>query len=126
MTLGGTSCAATSAAVKPRLIAVASSPNSPKACAVVFPAVMGLPLRDCPMGRRAPPDFARYAPTIPRRLSGALVRGVGGGHVAMSAAFAEAMHQVSSTGFATGVETRDDLAFHVEGLGLAVDPQSPA
>ena len=51
---------ATSAAVKPRLMAVASSPNSPKTCAVVFPAVMGLPLRDCPMGRRAPPDFARY------------------------------------------------------------------
>ena len=61
-----------------------------------------------------------------RRLSGALVHGVGGGNVAMSAGFAEAMHQVSSTGFATGVETRDDLAFHVEDLGLAVDPQSPA
>jgi len=36
MILGATSCAATSAAVKPRLIAVASSPNSPKTCAVVF------------------------------------------------------------------------------------------
>jgi hypothetical protein len=32
MTLGVTSRAATSAAVKPRLIAVASSPNSPKTC----------------------------------------------------------------------------------------------
>src|SRR5262249_25760545 len=106
------------------------SKQSKNLCSRFFPAVMGLPLRDCPMGRRAPPDFARYAPTIQahqnRRLSGALVHGVGGGNVAMSAGFAEAMHQVSSTGFATGVETRDDLAFHVEDLGLAVDPQSPA
>jgi hypothetical protein len=68
MTLGVTSRAATSAAVKPRLIAVASSPNSPKTCAVVFPAVMGLPLRDCPMGRRAPPDFARYVPNHTRLI----------------------------------------------------------
>ena len=65
---------ATSAAVKPRLIAVASSPKSPKTCAVVFPAVMGLPLRDCPMGRRAPPDFARYAPTIPGSSKQATIR----------------------------------------------------
>ena len=36
MILGATSCAATSAAVKPSLIAVTSSPNSPKTCAVVF------------------------------------------------------------------------------------------
>jgi hypothetical protein len=35
-----------------------------------------------------------------RRLSSALVHGVGGRNVAMSAGFAEAMHQVSSTGFA--------------------------
>src|SRR2546423_10807606 len=73
--------------------------------------------------RVTPPPYRAHQN---RRLSGALVHGVGGGHVAMSAAFAEAMHQVSSTGFATGVETRDDLAFHVEDLGLAVDPQSPA
>jgi hypothetical protein len=36
--------------------------------AVVFSAVMGLPLRDCPMGRRAPPDFARYVPNHTRLI----------------------------------------------------------
>ena len=34
----------------------------------------GLPLRDCPMGRRAPPDFARYAPTIPGSSKQATIR----------------------------------------------------
>ena len=36
--------------------------------AVVLPAVMGLPLRDCPVGRRAPPDFARYVPDHTRLI----------------------------------------------------------
>ena len=40
----------------------------------IFRAVMGLPLRDCPMGRRAPPDFARYAPTIPGSSKQATIR----------------------------------------------------
>ena len=35
---------------------------------VFFPAFIGLPLRDCPMGRRAPPDFARYVPNHTRLI----------------------------------------------------------
>ena len=45
--------------------------QKPRKC---YPAVMGLPLRDCPMGRRAPPDFARYAPTIPGSSKQATIR----------------------------------------------------
>src|ERR1700704_602670 len=124
MTLGATSCAATSAAVRPADSRCKQSKQSKNLCSR-FSGRHGSATERLSAGATGPPRPPCQAHQN-RRLSGPLVHGVGGGNVAMSAGFAEAMHQVSSTGFATGVETRDDLAFHVEDLGLAVDPPSPA
>ena len=64
MILGATSCAATSAAVKPRLIAVASSP---KTCGR-FSGRHGSATARLSDGATAPPDFARYVPNHTRLI----------------------------------------------------------